>query len=354
MELNTREMWQMKYLVDRVIKSVLFLKECISTRYVPHYFIPENNIVHGKVNFKMKAELVKDLSDFASILIDLCNKPEQLTQFLFGNIAIIDMCLDTKLSLYYAIFADSLCHSENGNFCTNLEHYCQHVETFHGSLISIFNILLEGNLFNVLHKTLLKCISEPELQDEHCQYKSELNLLLQNLSKCGGFSGKVITAEINYMLGQPDKCIGIITEALTMDTATALKGENDIKNRASEELVGIFRRRSVMSLSQFLRTYLITPIILSEDHIGVLRQLLQQDIFETLRDRPINVDSLPYACFLLTLAFHSLSRAEMAAEAVNTLICMLVEEPSKLDYKEAAMCLLDYVVNLTSLPGRVV
>ncbi|KAL3888514.1 hypothetical protein ACJMK2_000880, partial [Sinanodonta woodiana] len=354
MELNKREMWQTKYFVDRIIKSVLFLRDCISTRYVPHYFIPENNIVHGKVNIKMKAELVKDLSDFASILIDLCNKPERLTQFLFGNDEIIDMWIYWKLSTYYEIATDALCHKENANIRTNLEYYYTQVETIHGSVINAFNILLERNLFNVLHKTLLKCISESELQDEHDQYRSELNLLLQNLSKCGGFSRKVITAEIHFMLGQPDKCIDIITEALTMDTATALKSENDIMNRASDELVGILKRRSVMSLSQFLRTYLITPIMLSEDHIGVLSQILQQDIFETLRDKPIMVDSLPYACFLLTRAFHVLSRTEMAAEAVNTLIFMLEEEPTQLDYKEAAMCLLHYVVNLTSRSGHVV
>ncbi|KAL3888521.1 hypothetical protein ACJMK2_000887 [Sinanodonta woodiana] len=355
MERNKREMWQMKYLVHMVIKSILFLRDCICSRFLPHYFIPNNNIIHGKINIKKRDEMVHDLSDFASILIDLCNRPEELRQFLIGDNEIIDLSITMKFTEYYILVIEALCHSNDVmTQNANLEQYCQFVETMHGSVISTFNILKENHVFSVVHQTLLKCISESELQYEHDQPISECIFLLQNLCKYGGFSRKVSIAEINLLLGQPDKCIDIITEALTMDTATALKGQNDIKNRAREELVGIFKTRSLMSLSQFITTYIIAPIVLSEEHIRLWIHILQQDIFETLRDRPINVDSLPYACFLLTLAFHVLSRTEMAKEAVNTLICMLEEEPTKLDYKGASMCLLHYVVNLTSRSGHVV
>ncbi|KAL3888483.1 hypothetical protein ACJMK2_000850 [Sinanodonta woodiana] len=349
MERNKREMWQMKCLVDMVIKSVLILRDCICSRFLPHYFIPNNNIIHGKVNIKRRDELVHDLSEFASILIDLCNRPEELRQFLIGDNEIINLSITMKFTEYYEFVTKALCHSNDSmTHNANLEQYCQFVETMHGSVISTFNILKENHLFSVVYQTLLKCISESELPDEHDQPISECILFLEHLNEYGGFSRKVRIAEIYFMLGQPDKCIDIITEALTMDTATALKGQNDIKNRASDELVGIIKRRSIMSLSQFLASYIITPIMLSEDHIRLWIHILQQDIFETLRDRPIMVDSLPYACFLLTLAFHALRRTEMAKEAVNTLICMLEEEPTKLDYKGATMCLFHYVVNLTS------
>ncbi|KAL3888534.1 hypothetical protein ACJMK2_000900 [Sinanodonta woodiana] len=347
MELNKREMWQMKFLADRIIKSVLFLRDCVSSNYVPHYFIPENNIIHGKVNFKIRDELSSDLSNFSRIFIDLCDRPKALTQFLFGNNEMNDTLLKMKLTAYYDLITLAFSPSESSGTDMSMELLCPRVETIHGSVISTFNLLREEQCFNVVHKTLLKYIRESE--SEGNDYESKLQLIvLLNTSKNGGFSRKVRIAEIYFMLGQPDKCIDIITEALTMDTATALKGENDIKYRASDELVGIIKTRSIMSLSQFLASYILSPITLSEEHMCLWNRILQQDIFETIKYKPIKTDALPYVCFLLALAFLFSNRTKMAEEAVHTLICLIMEEPTKLDYKEVAICLLHYVVNLTS------